>query len=117
LSFGEGAPRLYTAAASFPEHPKPRLSNKDDPADLVLDVSAALEQKQQAALCHRTQHALFVRRASKEAGRQLTVPEVIVKVESLHRAYPPIEEGRLSDDPIAELLKPWSTDASNAGQQ
>ena len=107
MSFQEGAPLLYTVAATFPDHPKPTLSNKDDPADLILDVSAAFSQKEQAALCHRTQHALFVRRASKEAGRQLTVPEVIVKVESLHRVYPPVGEGGLAGDPVAEMLRSW----------
>jgi hypothetical protein len=98
---------LYTVGASFPEHPRPRLSNKDDPADLVLDVSAVVPAKTQAALCHRTQHALFVRRPSLEASRQLTVPEVILSVESLHRAYPPADSDL--DNPLIMLLKPWVT--------
>ncbi len=104
---GRANPLLYTIGASFPEHPRKRLSNKDDPADLVLDVSSAVPAKTQAALCHRTQHALFVRRPSLEAGRQLTVPEVILSVESLHRAYPPADSD--SDDPLITLLKPWIT--------
>ena len=108
LSFGEAAPLLYTADASFPDHPKPRLTNKDDPAHLVVDITPVLPQKEQAALCHRSQHALFVRRASKEAGRQLTVPEVILSLESLHRRHPPIKNEEKPDDQLADSLRPWT---------
>jgi len=104
-SFGDGAPLLYSVSAAFDGHPKPHLSNTDNPAHLILDVSSVLGLKIQAALCHQTQNALFVRRASKEAGRLLTVPEVIVHVESLHRAYPPVN-GKV-DDPLARLLESW----------
>jgi hypothetical protein len=62
---------------AFPEHPWPRITNPGDPAHLILDITPALAEKTQAALCHHTQHALFVRRHSQEAGRQLSVPEVI----------------------------------------
>jgi LmbE family N-acetylglucosaminyl deacetylase len=99
------SPLLYTIAANFPDHPRPRLANKDDPAHLVLDISPALPQKEAAALCHRTQHALFVRRASQEAGRPLTVPEVIMRVESLRRVYP--DPGESPEDEISQLLRPW----------
>lgn len=85
---GDAAPLLYSVQAAFPEHPKPRLVNPRDVAHLILDVSPVLEEKTLAALCHRTQHALFVRRASQAAGRQLTVPEVIISLESLHRTLP-----------------------------
>ena len=108
-SCGVAAPLLYTVAANFPNHPRPRLANRDDPAHLVLDVSPALAEKTQAALCHRTQHALFVRRSSQEAGRQLSVPEVILCLESLHRALPPVN-GAVQDE-IARLLKPWKVES------
>lgn len=107
LSFGEESPLLYTAAAMFPDHPKPRLANKDDPADLVLDITPALGQKEQAAMCHRTQHALFVRRASEEAGRKMTVPEVILPTEGLHRLRPPVKDGEQIEDQFVEMLRPW----------
>ena len=94
---GENAPLLYTTQAAFPQHPKPRLMNKDDPAHLILDITPVFDQKVRAALCHRTQHALFIRRPSRETGRQMTVPEVIVRIESLHRAWPAVE-GRLEDE-------------------
>lgn len=101
-SQGPDAPLWYTVMAAFPDHPRPRSMNKEDPADLVIDVSPTIEQKTQAALCHVSQHALFVRRRSEEVGRQLTVPEVIIPVESLHRAWPP--SNGLVLDPLAELL-------------
>jgi LmbE family N-acetylglucosaminyl deacetylase len=104
-SLNEQAPILYTFSASFPEHPRPRLVNRDDLADLVLDITPAIQQKIAAALCHTSQHALFVRRSSVRAGRQLTVPEVIMKLEGLHRLFPPIETQVA--DPVIAALEPW----------
>ena len=91
---GQDAPLLYTIQGAFKEHPYPRLMNKDDPAHLVLDVSPVKQAKVNAALCHRTQHALFIRNTSKELGRPVSVPEVILEVESLHRAWPPLNGRR-----------------------
>jgi LmbE family N-acetylglucosaminyl deacetylase len=103
----DAAPLFYTFSAAFNGHPRPRLLNKPDSAHIILDISSAHDQKSQAALCHRSQNALFVRRSSKRAGRPLTVPEVLVNVESLHRAYPPVNNGAV-DDLISRALKPWS---------
>lgn len=100
------SPLLYTVSASFPEHPRPRLVNPDDPADLVLNIESALESKINALMCHRTQHALFVRRSSQEAGRQLSVPEVAQRRESLHRVIPPWDGSQ--NDRLAEMLSPWA---------
>lgn len=96
----------YTFSAAFPAHPRPRLVNQNDPAHIVLDITPALQQKIDAALCHKSQNALFVRRSSIRAGRQLEVAEVVMKLEGLHRAYPPVN-GSVSDL-IADLLKPWT---------
>ena len=95
---GPPLPVMYTFSAAFPDHPYPRLLNKDDSADIILDVSAYLDQKEAAALCHQTQNALFVRRRSEQAGRQLTVREALIPVESLHRVF-----GQ-SDDKLSQLL-------------
>ena len=108
-------PSLYTIQANFAQHPRPRLANKDDPAQLVLDITPVLPQKEAAALCHRTQHALFVRRPSREAGRPLTVPEVLLRLESLHRVYPPEQAG--AGDPLMELLLPYQWNHSASVEQ
>jgi LmbE family N-acetylglucosaminyl deacetylase len=100
-SLGAEAPRLYSFAAAYPEHPYPRLANADDPADLVVDVSAYLDRKEAAALCHATQHALFVRRRSEQAGRPLTVREVLLAQEAVHRHWPKTPPER---DPFREWL-------------
>ena len=96
-------PLFYNASASFAEHPRPFLTNQDDPAHLVMNIRPVLDRKTQAALCHRTQHALFVRRASEEAGRQLSVPEVIIKLEGIHRAHPPVVD--VLNDSLADILR------------
>jgi len=101
---GRNSPNIYSVSASFENHPKPHISNPDDPADIILDITPVIDRKIDAALCHQTQHALFVRRASQRAQRQLSVPEVIVHLESLHRIHPPL--GR-EPDPIFALLKPY----------
>lgn len=103
---GKSAPILYIFCADFPGHPRPRHANKDHPAHIVLDITPALEYKTRAAYCHRSQHALFVRRGSKSAGYQLTVPEILLNIESLHQAYP-LTNGP-PDDEITRLLKPWT---------
>jgi len=108
-ALGKGAPLFYTFSATFNEHPRPRLVNKTDPAHIILDITSAHHQKTQAALCHRSQNALFVRRSSQRAGRPLTVTEVLANVESLHRAYPPVKNGAV-DDIVTRALKPWVKD-------
>lgn len=105
---GDAAPMLYTFNANFLGHPRARHLNEDDPAHIVLDITPAFEQKVSAALCHRSQKALFVRRSSIRAGRQLSVPEVLVKVEGLHRRHPQVN-GQ-PKDAIIEMLKPWTKD-------
>jgi len=66
----------------------PRLSNPNDLADMVVDVSNLLSVKEAAARCHDTQTALFVRRRSQMAGRPLTLREVLLPEEAFHRHWP-----------------------------
>ena len=82
---GGSALLFYTFAASYADHPYPRLTNPDDQAHLIVDVSPYLDQKEAAALCHRTQNPLFIRRRSEQAGRQLTVREALLTTEGLRR--------------------------------
>ncbi len=56
---------------------------------MVVDVSAYLDRKEAAALCHVTQNALFVRRRSEQAGRKITVREALLTEEAFHRHWPP----------------------------
>lgn len=101
------APLFYTPAAIFPGHPYPRLANADAMAHLVIDVTPFLSQKTAAAICHKSQHALFIRHQSEEAGRTLSVPDVIQHVESLHRVWPPVEEPGKIHDALADRI--WAS--------
>jgi LmbE family N-acetylglucosaminyl deacetylase len=102
----EGGPAqtLYAFSAAYPDHDYPRLTNAEEPAHLLVDVAAWLDAKEAAALCHRSQTALFVRRRSEAAGRPLTVREVLLKREGLHRHLPPLDSGAPAD-PLAAFLR------------
>jgi LmbE family N-acetylglucosaminyl deacetylase len=102
MSLGDAAPLLYSFAAAYPTHPYPRLSNADDAADFVVDVSAFLDKKEAAAHCHATQNALFVRRRSQLAGRSLSLREVLLTEEAFHRRWP---AGEVKNDPFRRWLK------------
>lgn len=99
------APLMYTFCADFPNHPRPRHANPDNPADIILDITPVMAEKSRAAYSHRSQNALFVRRKSERAGYRLTVPETLLNLESLHRFYPRTN-GR-PDDELLRLLAPW----------
>jgi LmbE family N-acetylglucosaminyl deacetylase len=94
---------VYTVSAIYEDHPKPRLANKDDQADFILDIEPWYSAKLNATICHQTQHALFVRRASKAAGRPMSLAEVTTNEESLHRAWP--SDHSNLDDPLASFLR------------
>ena len=98
------APLLYTFSADYVEHPRPRLANRDDPADFVFDISPAFEQKLAGARCHRTQGALFVRRISKERGYPVPLEEALLRVETLHCVSPTPEP---LDSPPSDVFARW----------
>ncbi|MDZ7843318.1 MAG: PIG-L deacetylase family protein [Anaerolineales bacterium] len=66
---------------------------------LILDVSAVREQKIQAALCHRTQHDLFLRNGAKRAGREVTIREVIRAEEALIQIFESSDPGKKGELP------------------
>lgn len=101
-TLGELRPLLYTFSASFPGFPRPKLANRDDEAHFVFDIAPTFARKLAAARCHKTQNALFIRKGSEEAGRQLGVDEVLLRRESLRRAWPPAKDR--PDDAFAEFL-------------
>jgi N-acetylglucosamine malate deacetylase 2 len=98
---GLAVPPLYSFSAMYPGHPYPRLANADDLAEAVVEVTAFLDQKEAAALCHVTQNALFVRRRSLQAGHKITVREALLMEEAVHRQWP-VEPA--ADDPFLEWL-------------
>ena len=57
-----------------------RISNQSDPVTDTLDVSPWLEQKVLAAMCHRSQHAMFVRNSKAPSVR-----DMVRSVEHLRR--------------------------------
>ena len=57
-----------------------RLLNRFDRADVVRDITPWLDAKVAAALCHRTQHAMFLRNSSVPQVR-----DMILRVESFRR--------------------------------
>lgn len=91
---------LYSWAAYYPtggDELLERLLNQDDPADWIIDLDADLfDIKERAALCHRSQGALFRRRR-----RAATVREVLMPRESLRRQA--VGPGALGD-PLADAL-------------
>jgi len=91
------APLFYSFAAQVPGN-EDRIWNKNTPAHLVLDIRPWLDVKASAALCHRTQHALFTRRHPGQ-----TVRESLRTLEAFHRHLPPVDDPPPTD-PFADLL-------------
>jgi len=56
-----------------------RILNRDDPAHMVVDITPWHEKKVAAAMCHKTQHAMFLRNSGAP-----TVADMISKTESFH---------------------------------
>ncbi len=94
-------PALYGFSAFFPGHPRLRLSNPHDPAELVLDVRPAWKQKVAAARCHVTQSASFARRLSRERGYPVPLEQALMPLESLHRFLP----GHGEPDPLGTWIR------------
>jgi LmbE family N-acetylglucosaminyl deacetylase len=102
---GPDAPLFYTVQAVFENMAQPVFANVDDPAHLILDLEPYRAAKTAAAMCHRSQHALFKRHASQEQGRTVEVPEIIQTIESVHRAYPAVAPHTPVNDAFADLLR------------
>ncbi len=56
-----------------------RILNNNDHADIVHDVAPWLEAKIAAALCHQTQHAMFLRNSGARSVR-----DMVLNTESFH---------------------------------
>jgi LmbE family N-acetylglucosaminyl deacetylase len=82
---------------------RPGVLNPHDPADFIRDITPWKSFKVQAALCHKTQHAMFLRNTGVKR-----VEEMIWGIESFH-----IWKGPVAD----ELVKPKAQDAGLAEAQ
>ena len=93
LGNGVSNTALLTWCAWYEPTKHARILNRDDPADIVLDVTPWLDAKIEAALCHRTQHAMFLRNSGAPSVR-----DMIWDTESYH-----IRQGKLPHN-LAELF-------------
>jgi hypothetical protein len=75
-----------------------RLWNAAIPHIWRLDITPWIERKHAAMLCHRTQHALFVRRRALETVQQPRDRR------AFHRFWPPVPDGEAPDEAFARLL-------------
>jgi LmbE family N-acetylglucosaminyl deacetylase len=57
-----------------------RLANQGDPATLTIDIGPWLEQKVAAAMCHRSQHAMFLRNSKQRSVREMVRREEHLRV-------------------------------------
>ena len=71
---------FWSWAAWYENAERERLLNRNDRADVVRDVTPWLDAKIAAALCHRTQHTMFLRNSGVASVR-----DMIGATESLRR--------------------------------
>jgi len=79
LSNGFRDAALLSWCAWYEPAERARILNRDDRADIVLNVTPWLETKVNAALCHHTQHAMFLRNSGAPAVRNM-----VWRTESFH---------------------------------
>jgi len=70
---------LLSWCAWYEPPERERILNQDDKADIIYDITPWLETKIAAALCHRTQHAMFLRNSGAPS-----VAEMVWSTESFH---------------------------------
>jgi len=90
LALGNGRPRtaLMTWSAWHMPAERERVLNRDDPADIIHDIGPWHDIKVAAALCHKTQHAMFLRNSGAPS-----VADMVWKIEAFH-----IWQGSLPQD-------------------
>jgi LmbE family N-acetylglucosaminyl deacetylase len=71
---------VLTWCAAIPGAEEDRFTNKDDPADIVVDVSPWFDRKVAAMDAHRTQHVVFFRNNPDK-----TLADITRRIESFHR--------------------------------
>ena len=78
---------LMTWQAWHEPSARPRVLNQDDPADIIRDIAPWKQYKINAALCHKTQHTMFLRNTGAAK-----VEDMIWGVESFRIWKGPIAE-------------------------
>ena len=79
LSNGYSDTAWMSWSAWYAPSERERVLNKDDTADIVRDITMWLDAKTAAALCHKTQHAMFLRNSGAP-----NVAAMVWKTESFH---------------------------------
>ncbi len=87
MTNGAAKAALLSWSAWYGSPERQRVLNRNDRADIVYDIRPWLETKIAAALCHKTQHAMFMRNTGAPS-----VPAMIWPVETFH-----IWQGKLPD--------------------
>ena len=89
LALGNGRPHtaLMTWSAWHAPAERERVLNKDDQADIINDISPWHDIKVAAALCHKTQHAMFLRNSGAPS-----VADMVWKTETFHIWQGPIPQ-------------------------
>lgn len=91
LSNGHSDTALISWSAWHTPSERQRILNQNDKADIIFDISPWHDIKVAAALCHKTQHAMFLRNSGAPS-----VADMVWKTESFH-----IWQGPLSEDILA----------------
>ena len=88
LNNGRPGTALMSWSAWHTPSESERILNKDDHADIINDISPWHDIKVAAALCHKTQHAMFLRNSGAPS-----IPAMVWKTEAFH-----IWQGPLPND-------------------
>ncbi len=92
LSNGHSDIAFATWSAWYAPSQRERVLNQDDPADIISDISPWHDIKASAAMCHRTQHAMFLRNTGVPSVRHM-----IWKTEAYHIWNGPLPEYLLTE--------------------
>lgn len=88
LSNGHTRTALMSWSAWHAPSERERVLNENDEADIITDISPWHDIKVAAALCHKTQHAMFLRNSGASS-----ITDMVWKTETFH-----IWQGPLPDD-------------------
>lgn len=84
LALADGPPKmaLISWSAWYEAPERERILNKDDQADIVHDIKPWIDAKISAVLCHRTQHAMFLRNSGAPGVAKMV--SSMLSTESFH---------------------------------